>query len=251
MTTPFTLHAEALAWLRYSKRCPVVCTEAGYQADVLGISATTVIEVEVKVSASDMRAEFANKVAKHDKYKTSMERKEPWGSYVPNYWYLFVDEPLRVRAQELLEEKAPYAGLLVRHHPAVQTFGAGGFNVTIERKPKRIHNKPPRPLFVRQAIMRMASSLVKWHLLAGVKLGLDERAASQLITERIHATEGVLDFEDTQGDLERRGAELAWAMGGPPWKTIKTPERLIWCVRAQQLLVLRQGPPMEAGNAAI
>lgn len=251
MTPPFTLHAEALAWLRFSKRMPVVCTEAGYQADVLGISATTVIEVEVKASASDMRAEFANKAMKHDKYKTSMERKEPWGSFVPNYWYMFVDEPLRARALELLEEKAPYAGLLVRHHPAVQQYGAGGFNVTLDRRPKRIHNKPPRPLFVRGAILRMASSLVKWHLLAGVSLGYDERNLSQIITERLHATEGVLDFEDIEGDLERRGAELAWVMGGEPWKTMKTPERLIWCMRAQQLLVLRQGPPMEAGNAAV
>jgi hypothetical protein len=229
---------------------PIVCTEAGYQADVLGISATTVIEVEVKCSASDMRAEFAKKTLKHEKYLDSMAQKEPRGSYVPNYWYLFVDVGLRERALELLEEKAPYAGLLVRHHPAYQKYGAGGYNVLCDRKAKRIHNKPPRPLFVRGAIMRMSSALVGWHLMAGAKFG-DEQTMSSVITERLHAVEGVLDFEDTDRDLERRGAELAWVVTQTPWEKIKTPERLIWCMKAQQILSLRQGPFVEAVNAAV
>lgn len=247
-----TLHAEALAWLRFAKRMPIVCTEGGgFNADVLGVDALKVIEVEVKVSASDMRAEFKNKQLKHEMFRWSLEKKQRTSSFVPNFWWMIVDKSLEQKALSLLAEEAPYGGVLVRERPSMNQYAAGRWNLRVARQPKRLHPEHPRPMLVRSAIMRMANEVVGWNLTSGLKFeGVTPGEVSRVITQRMEGVEGVLDVEDADPSLERRGLELAWVMG-KDWSKLGSQARMKWCLRAQQFMTMRRGPALESEREAI
>lgn len=152
------LHAEAMAWLRYGKRLPIVCTEAGrWNADVLGMNRSTCIEVEVKHSLSDLRAEFRNKTQKHWVYANAEANN---GRDVPNYFYVVVPEGLGEKSESIIAEKAPAAGLLV-HTPGKMA----GRNLTLLRKAKKLKATPPSSAFMRDAILRMGSQLCGLNIL--------------------------------------------------------------------------------------
>jgi hypothetical protein len=112
----FTLHTEALAWLRYGKRMPIVCTEAGkWNADVLGMNSKMCIEVEVKHSISDLRADFRNKAHKHYLYQQANPKhatgyEKGWHTNIPNFFYFLTPAELKDKALEIIADKAPYAG---------------------------------------------------------------------------------------------------------------------------------------------
>lgn len=248
----YSLHAEALAWLRYSKRMPIVVTESGMNADVLGISGQRVIEVEIKKSVADLRAEFRNKLGKHSLFQHVLQTKQRPGSYVPNWWYLFVDADIADKAEEILKENAPYGGLLVRHHPGRDAYHAGKWNCVVRMKPKLLHSHPPRPMLVRSAIMRMASELCGWHLLSGKKYkDLPQEEIKKAIQNQIQAVEGYLDHESPEETLEIRGRELSWVMTKKRWEAIPLEEKLIWSLRAQELSTVRRHDPLEINSEEI
>jgi hypothetical protein len=175
---PANLHIEAMAYLRYVKQFPLVCTEVGrWNADVLGVSSTQVTEVEVKRSISDLRADFRNKRAKHYTYgllpgevltrevNGDPRAKGHWQrAGVPNYLYYLVPEVLKDKALAVLEDWPKY-GLLV-----VPTFSFGketvstgystGKNVVLVRRAARLHADPPSNDLVWNAIKRLSSELV-------------------------------------------------------------------------------------------
>ena len=146
------LHAEAMAWLRYGKKLPIVCTEVGrWNADVLGMNRTTCVEVEVKVSLADLRAEFRNKTKKHWVY--SHAEGTNYGD-VPNYFYFCLAEGLGDKAEALIEAEAPTAGIVV-HAPGQ----IAGRCLTLVRKAKRLKATPPSAAEIRTALLRMGSQL--------------------------------------------------------------------------------------------
>jgi hypothetical protein len=241
----FSLHAEALAWLRYSKKMPIVVTESGMNADVLGISGDLVLEVEVKTSVSDARAEFRNKVHKHSIFRQMWEQGGGRTTYCPNFWYMFVDEGIAPKVLELVEEHAPYAGVMVRRYPARYEYGAGKMNIVSARRARKIHPNPPRPMFARTAIMRQSSEICGWHMLADHKWGVPGQDLARIILQRLEMVEGRLDHEDGDKNLDQRGAELALVMTGKPWSSLSSKEKLSWCMKAQMLLNIRRGPVLE------
>ena len=253
LSPPPSLHAEALAWLRYSKQMPIVVTESVKQADVLGINAVTAIEVEIKVSIADLRAEFRNKTVKHMVYReVAADSKIGPYTYCPNFWYLFVDQALAEKTLEIAAEFAPYAGILVRNAPARNAYGAGKYNCYVARKATRLHKNPPRPQFIRAAIMRMASEICGWHLLSGKKLvGVPVDEVKTAIARQLHAVEATLDHEDPGPNLEQRGRELAWVMTRRTWDRFSSVDKMVWCLQAQQLLSLRRGPEEIVDDAEI
>jgi hypothetical protein len=135
----YTLHAEALAWLRYGKRMPIICTEAGkWNADVLGMNSKICIEVEIKHSISDLRADFRNKAHKHFLYKQATPKDgSGWSASVPNFFYFLTPAELRDKALEIINEKAPYAGLLIREMPAWNRYAAGEENMHVVKPPQK------------------------------------------------------------------------------------------------------------------
>lgn len=241
----YSLHAEALAWLRYSKKMPIVVTESGMNADVLGLSGDMVLEVEVKTSVSDARAEFRNKVHKHAIFHQLWEQGGGRTTYCPNFWYMFVDKDISEKVLELVEEHAPYAGVMVRLAPARYQYGAGKTNIVSARRARKIHANPPRPMFARTAIMRQSSEICGWHLLADHKWGVPGQDIAKVILQRLEMVEGRLDHEDGDRNLEHRGAELALVMEGKTWSSLSSPAKLGWCMKAQALLDIRRGPVLE------
>lgn len=150
------LKTEALCWLRYVKRMPIVATEVGgWNADVLGLNNKSSIEVEVKVSKSDLKAEFRNKRAKHYLYGGAGT------NFVPNYFYVLVPEDLKDAALEVLETQNQKYGLIVYHK---QTWGRPGEKCEVVRRASRLHDGPPSRKMVQAGIERMSSEICNFHI---------------------------------------------------------------------------------------
>lgn len=160
---PPSLHVEAMAWLRYGKRMNLVATEAGaWNADVLGIDDNKCVEVEIKKSIGDLRADFRDKVRKHNTYsKLTADTKALWS---PNYFWFFTYADIGPKALEVLDELGcKYAGLAVLDRETKKTYQAGK-NVSILRAAPRLHGNKPHWLLVQKLQMRMGSELTTLRL---------------------------------------------------------------------------------------
>lgn len=150
------LHFFALAWLRYGKRMPIVCTEVGqFNADVLGINTSMCIEVEVKKTKGDLLRDFSHKKQKHFLYNKGSSNSP----FLPNYFYYLVPHHLADKASEIIKEKAPKAGLAV----ALEDNTKLGKNISVVIKAKKLHDQKPSFRLVQTALMRMSSELVGLH----------------------------------------------------------------------------------------
>lgn len=151
------LKTEGLAWLRYTKRLPIVCTEVGqWNCDILGMDENISIEIEVKVSKADLRAEFRNKKAKHHVYKTASEeggRK----AHTPSYFYYLVPEALAEDAIAIVGEEAPKAGIAV--FCPNKGWSQPGKRIEVRKKPQRLHDDKPSAAFLKVATARLSSEM--------------------------------------------------------------------------------------------
>ena len=238
MSSLYSLKTEALCWLRYGKRMPIVCTEAGrWSADVLGIGPTMSIEVEVKASLSDLKRDFKNKYAKHWSYDNATPETATW---VPNYFYFFVPESMAEAAASVLAESGPKIGLCVR----TETDLLAGRNIRIFRKPRQLWAGKPSPKLVKAACARMSSEL------CGSKLTL-EQIRNQLMDKFDTAVAtaasasarcaGTLDCEDPELELLVRAQQLALAVTGKGWADVDENEWKGYARRYLEIQNLQQG----------
>lgn len=122
------LEVAGIRFLLWQKRCVMATMERGYdnglgKPDILGLTPRReIIEVEIKVSVSDLRANSKKAIQQY--FVTFPERG-------PNYFYYLVPKTLGEKAVEIAE---PHAGVLVLHHDE-------GFEWSVLRKPKRIHQR--------------------------------------------------------------------------------------------------------------
>lgn len=152
------LKTEVLAWLRYLRKCEIVCTEAGrYSADVWGMTATRLIEVETKVSISDLRADFRKE--KHGLYNRYAAEPQGLGGCIPNAFYFCLPADLVDKAQEFLKTvELP----VVRKYGIIaiaDTRQLLGRNAAAVVKAGRIHGEPPQDWVRETGLLRMASEL--------------------------------------------------------------------------------------------
>jgi hypothetical protein len=240
-----SLHTAALSWLRYGKRMPVVCTEVGaWNADVIGMNSAMVIEVEVKKSISDLRADFKNKPQKHYTYSEAENYAKGIYGYVPNYLYYFVPEELATKAEEIVREKCPKAGVAA----------LGRYGVNIVKRPSKLHPRPPSPSFLRTAISRMSSEICITRMLLDKFKANGGNPEMEVLEQALDAAarvDGTLDFEDPIGNLEQRGAELAWVVDRKEWKSLSDLERFRWIFAAQHLLTLRRPTEKDVRDAEV
>lgn len=146
---------EALAWLRFGKKFDLVATEAGgWNADVLGMSETCSIEVEVKVSKSDLRREFSSKTTKHWLYQNCDDHAV---QSAPTYWYLYVPQDLADEACALADAHFPKAGVAIYD---ADSRALAGRRTTIRRRAQKLHERPPTATSRRSLLLRMGSELV-------------------------------------------------------------------------------------------
>lgn len=216
--TATTLKAHALAWLRYGKRLPIVCTEVGnWYADVLGLGRTSSVEVETKISKSDLRAEFKNKKAKHFVYQNA-----DGGTFVPNYLYFLVPEALEAAALEIVTEGNSKAGVAVCDDLGV---------VRIVKPATKLHGKPPHPRVVRATILRQSSELVGlWNTNLTLRNDITSKVDALVdagLAAGFRATMAV-DLEEPSKSLDLRAQELAKAVDGLDWETLDDAGKTRW-----------------------
>jgi len=220
-----TIKAEALCWLRYGKRLPIVCTEVGnWYADVLGLSKTMSVEVETKISRSDLRAEFARKKAKHHLYQNASGNL----ASVPNYLYFLVPASLKADALEIVVPANPKAGIAVFNGQDA----LGGRNVEVIKPAQKLHaNKPPVRL-IRTAMLRMSSELCGVWLSNEKLRGWLEEQVRRMSDASVIAgfrSAGSLDVE-TPADIDIRADELREAVEGRavPWPALPAEQQEKW-----------------------
>lgn len=158
-----TLRTEALCWIRYTKQFPIVTTEVGrWNADVLGISDDLMIECEIKVSLSDLKADFKNKKTKHFSYLNV----DKWTQSVPNYMYFYVPKSLEEDAVKVVTELAPKYGVAV-YEPglALGTKMIDGKKTYVAKRPTKLHDSKPNIRSIKEAIARMSSQICGLHIL--------------------------------------------------------------------------------------
>jgi len=151
------LKTEALCWLRFRARMLYVATEVAY-ADVLACDEKRSIEIEVKTTFADLRADFQK--PKHRQYgKPQPEVPLPHvhpNPLEPNQFYFLVPCDLEERAQKHLEELGSFAGLMV-----AKPNPYGKPELTILRTAKKLHARPPCDAMKRQLLMRMGSEICR------------------------------------------------------------------------------------------
>lgn len=229
-----SLRTSALGWLRFGRRFPIVCTEFGpWRADAWGMSGAASVEVEVKQSAADLRREVESKRAKHHVY-ASAEKRASW--CVPNHFYFLVPRDLESAAVEFAEEEVPFAGVAVSAGVPGRLRLFRRDDVWVVRRARKLHGGSPALDAVRAALMRMSSEICCRRAAQEVEGvpddGVAERAADLL---------GVFDPEDRLGDLERRGGELAAALGDlREWGSLTDADRTRYCTAAARLVEVQR-----------
>lgn len=170
------LKAIMARYLRYDRACPILALEcpsrlansynSGGSADLLAVDKFRhLIEIEVKVSISDLRAD--RKKEKHEyfrkvmgmPYKNTVKRfgrifKEEPGIYPTHLFYFAVPPEIANEARLICDELYPYAGLL---RPQ-QTVYTGGIisNVYIAKRPRAIN--PDKVTFKQVSLLAKSQS---------------------------------------------------------------------------------------------
>jgi hypothetical protein len=211
---PATLHTEAMAWLRYGKHMPLVCTEAGYwSADVLGIDDTKCVEVEIKKSIADLRADFRRKTRKHETYANlKADGRAIWS---PNYFWIFVPASIGRQALTVLDElDAKHAGLAVLEAETTRPGHAGRW-VTILRRAPRLHGNKPHPKLVRAIQLRMGSELTTLRLNLELLKHAKPEQVDAIVQSALEISKSLVETQDWEKDSEC-GQEASETAGPSP-----------------------------------
>ena len=151
------LKAEILGWLRYVRKQEIVCTEAGpWNADCWGLSDTRLIEVETKVTMSDLRSDFRK--PKHRAYAA--------GAQAPNLFYFAVPVDMEIPAMAFLEEMGTRPEFVVSKYGLVvvtRTDGYLGRQTREVRGAQRLHQRRPDEAMLRTAMLRQSSEVCGLH----------------------------------------------------------------------------------------
>lgn len=151
---------------------PLVATECGYwNADVMGIDEKSAVELEIKISKSDLKADFTKKADKHLMYMNPELTK-----FTPNKFYFLVTKELEFEAIKLVEEKAPRYGVLVyeekvkqpkpglkRKRKRSKTKGLKG-EIRLAKKAYNLHENPPSPQLMDNVLTRASSELCRVYI---------------------------------------------------------------------------------------
>jgi len=164
--------AATMGWLRFGKQFHYVAREAGqFAADVLGTNGKTVVEVEIKMSMSDFKADW--KKNKHQHYKERAHvhthtypngEKRRWQQHIPNQFYFAVPIGMKKSALEQINENQPEYGLITMddnatHIPDFHLWK----RLKVVKRAKFLHRKPPKEGLLMDMAARMSSDVCHIH----------------------------------------------------------------------------------------
>lgn len=172
MSISADIKVACLYWLRFGKQMPHVVTELQigmHRADVAAVNHATFVEVEIKVSMSDLRRDFESKAWKHQRYSGP-----PHSSRItPNRVYFAVPERLALEAATVLAEKAPSYGLLAVGDETGQ--GLPWHALSVRRSAKLLHAEKPTAALFLDFAKRMSSDLAHFYMAHATQATMLER----------------------------------------------------------------------------
>lgn len=158
-----------MGWFRFGKQYHYVAREVGeFASDILASNGRTVVEVEIKVSKSDFRADW--KKDKHRIYKKRIHvhthtypngYKIKYDQPIPNQFYFACPGSMKKFAIEQVKTKQPEYGIIILEDSSESTELK---KLKVIKRAKFMHRKPPEPKLLERLVARMSSDLANVHL---------------------------------------------------------------------------------------
>lgn len=143
------LLTNTMSYFRFDRQW--FCVDECLEKDILVKTNTGILEVELKISKSDLIQGEKRKAKKHSKYK-NLECIKDWAKiYYPNKFAFCVPEFLEKDALNLIEELNNNYGLYLLIN--------GTSRIVTKKTPKNLHNKEPKHL-IEAMYMRASSSII-------------------------------------------------------------------------------------------
>lgn len=164
-----------MGWLRFGKQFPFVAREAGmFSSDVLGATLSRVVEIEIKVSTADFKADW--KKQKHEVYSDLEHvktRKWPsglgensWDQTIPNQFYFAVPSHMKEFAIEQVKANKPEYGVLELRDNTTAVHNYSMWNrLRVVKRAKVLHKEKPTMQMLVSMASRMSSDLANTHLM--------------------------------------------------------------------------------------
>lgn len=225
-----------------------MATEVGHwHADVLGLKSDMCIEVESKVSISDLRAEFKNKTAKHYLYGSGN------GQSTPNYFYVIVPEDMAEKTVEIIKEKNSKAGVLSVTEKGQEAKHWHDSMITVSHRPTRLHTMPPTRHLLQTAQMRMSSELCGLYYRAhGLYADMSQAFVHEMsqVTMAANRQAGKLDFEELDA-IDTIAREMAESILEEVWEDLEDEGKERWRIAATRFIEIQQKTSLGDNNGPI
>ncbi|KKN77614.1 hypothetical protein LCGC14_0358890 [marine sediment metagenome] len=143
--TAFDLKLALMQYYRFNKQC--MCVDECKGADILADTGSEFIEVEVKITKSDLMREKKKKRNKHHRFKTA--DRGSWNQwYLPNRFLFCVPEKLSKFALDYVSELNSNYGVIIfnteLYLQAIQTdcvyWQQYNYFLTVVKSAKKLHN---------------------------------------------------------------------------------------------------------------
>lgn len=146
--------AKIFYWLRLDQRCAFIATECGgWSADVLGVNEKKLIEVEIKVSKSDLLGDHRkHKHAYYNKKMSAYGFSEYEHRWYPTHFYYAVPEKLVETCREFLEKNG-FVNYGIIDVDAMKVIKRAGW----------LHKNEPSNHVKYSIGLRMCSELLRFH----------------------------------------------------------------------------------------
>ena len=140
---------------RFEKQFPYVATECLKYSDINALNDRCLVEVEVKISKSDLKAEFKTAGNKHTKHFILYcnPNCRPL-AIIPNYYYICVPEELKKDAIDIVKEINPKYGVLVC------SYIGGSYKIVCAKPARKLHPNKPHPRVYNLVAKRITSELI-------------------------------------------------------------------------------------------
>lgn len=131
------IKTKLLKYFKWERNYDIVCTEMVYYilakivvADLIAVNKHEIVEIEIKTSISDLRADFLNKIEKHEIYNIP----EMMTIQMPNRLYYCVHKDMCNEATPIILSKNKKYGIIIY-------YDIGGYPyISIEKRASKLHN---------------------------------------------------------------------------------------------------------------
>lgn len=154
---------ELMKYFRFEKGMVFVCSECIHQSDINAINEKCLVEVEVKISKSDFRREFATPTLKNGTYWKAKKHEfyanpeNAYSSYIiPNKFYFCVPEELEQWAMEYLKGKNQKYGLLIYDEKITGKTS----NIRLAKGARQLQTNPPDNFTWKQMGQRVTNEMI-------------------------------------------------------------------------------------------